>query len=130
MIKVKWEKNKAWSDWKAMSEGCYLLRTNMTGKDSQHLWRQYTQLTDVEAAFKTIKDKLDMRPIWHHNARHVLTQFLICFLAYVLWKTLTQWMKRSQMGDAPRTVLDELKRIKSGDVVLPAAGESGPIRLI
>jgi transposase len=130
MITVKWEKNKAWSDWKAMSEGCYLLRTNMTGKDPQDLWRQYTQLTEVEAAFRTIKDELDIRPIWHHNARRVRTHILICFLAYVLWKALAQWMKKSGLGDAPRTVLDELKRIKSGDVVLPAARESGPDRLI
>jgi len=129
-IKVTWTKNKAWSDWKALSGGCYLLRTNMTGKDPQDLWRQYTQLTEVEAAFRTIKDELNIRPIWHHSADRVRTHILICFLAYVLWKALAQWMKRSGLGDAPRTVLDELKGIKSGDVVLSGKSESGETRLL
>ena len=58
---------------------------------------------------------------------------LICFLAYVLWKTLAQWMKRSGLGDAPRPLLNELAKIKSGDVVLPTQSTDGspvrPIRL-
>ena len=45
---------------------------------------------------------------------------LVCFLAYVLWKTLAGWMRGSGLGDAPRTLLEELAKIKSGDVVLPA----------
>lgn len=53
----------------------------------------------------------------------------ICFLAYVLWKTLAHWMQRSGLGDAPRTLLDELAKIRSGDVVLPTkttTGDRGP----
>ena len=44
----------------------------------------------------------------------------MCFLAYVLWKSLAQWMRRAGLGDAPRTVLQEFAKIKCGDVVLPA----------
>ena len=50
---------------------------------------------------------------------------LVCFLAYVLWKTLGQWMKGSGLGAAPRTVVEELARIKSGDVILPTRGLDG-----
>ena len=55
---------------------------------------------------------------------------LVCFLAYVLWKTLAQWMKHSGLGDAPRTLVDDLAKIKSGDVVLPARSASGPARTV
>ena len=55
----------------------------------------------------------------------MLAHILVCFLAYVLWKTLAQWMRRSGLGDAPRTVLEELAKIKSGDVVLPTATKGG-----
>jgi hypothetical protein len=55
----------------------------------------------------------------------VQAHILVCFPAYVLWKTLAQWMKRSGLGDAPRTLLDELGKIKSGDVVLPTQGTDG-----
>jgi len=60
-----------------------------------------------------------IRPIWHQKPERVKAHLLVCFLAYVLWKTLGQWMQRSGLGDAPRTLLLELAKIKSGDVVLP-----------
>ena len=58
----------------------------------------------------------------------MLAHILVCFLAYVLWKTLAQWMRRSGLGDAPRTLLEELAKIKSGDVVLPTATQAGPLQ--
>ena len=44
---------------------------------------------------------------------------LVCFLGYVLWKTLEQWQRRAGLGNSPRTILDELARINSADIVMP-----------
>ena len=66
-----------------------------------------------------------IRPIWHQKPERVQAHILVCFLAYVLWKTLGQWMHRAGLGDAPRTLLEEFAKIKSGDVVLPARGRAG-----
>ena len=132
-LRVRWTRNKRWSDWAALSEGCYLLRTNLNDTDPATLWKHYIQLTDAEWAFRITKDELEIRPIWHQKADRVLGHILVCFLAYVLWKTLAQWMRRSGLGDAPRTVLEELAKIKSGDVVLPTATRdcryNGTVRL-
>jgi transposase len=46
-------------------EGRYLLRTNLCGRDPAQLWQFYIQLVEVEAAFKTMKDDLQLRPIYH-----------------------------------------------------------------
>jgi transposase len=119
-LKITWKRNKRWSEWAALSEGCYLLRTNLTDIDPATLWKRYIQLTDAEWAFRITKDELTIRPIWHHKADRVKGHILICFLAYVLWKSLSQWMSRAGLGDAPRTLLEEFAKIKSGDVVLPA----------
>ena len=129
-LSVAWTDNKQWAAWKALSEGCNVLRTNLQGATPEDLWRQYTKLTEVEAAFRTVKSELGIRPIWHHGAERVKAHVLICFLAYVLWKTLGQWMKRAGLGDAPRTVLDELKKLKSGDVLLPVQCAQGRERLL
>jgi transposase len=118
-IRIAYSRNAPWSDWTSLSEGCYLLRTNLTGVDPQTLWKRYIQLTQAEWAFRITKDELVIRPIWHHRGERVKAHILVCFLAYVLWKTLGQWMHRSGLGDAPRTLLLELAKIKSGDVVLP-----------
>ena len=44
---------------------------------------------------------------------------LVCFLAYVLWKTLGQMCKGAGLGNEPRKVIDELGGIKLVDVVMP-----------
>jgi transposase len=125
-ISITWEKNPRWTDWNELSEGCYLLRTNLPASDPAALWKQYIQLTEAEWAFRITKDELEIRPIWHQKARRVKAHILVCFLAYVLWKTLGAWMERSGLGSAPRTVMEEFARIKSGDVVLPTRGCEDP----
>jgi transposase len=124
-LKVTFKSNKRWSDWAELSEGCYLLRTNLTDIDPKTLWKRYIQLTEAEWAFRIAKDELVIRPIWHQKADRVKAHILVCFLAYVLWKSLAQWMRRAGLGDAPRTLLEEFARIKSGDVVLPARTRDG-----
>jgi len=118
-LSITWNRNQRWSEWRSLSEGCYLLRTNLTETDPAQLWKMYIQLTDAEWAFRITKDELAIRPIWHHKENRVQAHILVCFLAYCLWKTLAQWMRVSGLGDAPRRLVEEFARIKSGDVVLP-----------
>jgi transposase len=120
-LKVSWTHRAEWRQWAQLSEGCYLLRTNLTGWTAESLWLTYTQLTQAEAAFRTHKSELHLRPIWHHDQEHVQAHILFSFLAYVLWKTLEQWMARSGLGHGPRPVIEDLARIKIHDVVLPTS---------
>ena len=124
-LQISWTRNEAWSEWARLSEGCYLLRTNLSESDPATLWKQYIQLTDAEWAFRITKDELVIRPIWHHKQKRVEAHILVCFLAYVLWKTLAGWMHKSGLGDAPRSLLDEVGKIKCADVVLPATSTDG-----
>ena len=129
-LSITWSRNARWSEWAAVSEGCYLLRTNVKETDAGVLWKRYIQLTDAEWAFRITKDELEIRPIWHQKADRVKAHILVCFLAYVLWKTLAQWMRGAGLGDAPRTLVEELAKIKSGDVLLPARLADGSERTI
>ena len=124
-LSVLWKRNGRWSEWAAVSEGCYLLRTNLTETDPALLWKRYIQLTEAEWAFRIAKDELAIRPVWHHTADRVKGHILVCFLAYAMWKTLAQWMRAGGLGDAPRTVLEEFARVKSGDVVLTTRTTDG-----
>ncbi len=120
-LDLTWTKHPAWRRWAALSEGCYLLRTNLKDWSAPDLWKTYIQLTQAEAAFRTSKSELSLRPIWHHTKDHVQAHILFSFLAYAMWKTLEQWMARSGLGHAPRTVLDELAAIQLVDVILPTS---------
>ncbi len=120
-LRLTWTVRPEWDTWAAVSEGCYVLRTNIPDWPPETLWQTYMQLTDAEAAFRVQKSDLAIRPIWHHRPERVQAHILVCFLAYVLWKTLEQWQARAGLGNSPRTLLEELGRIQSADVVLPTA---------
>ena len=120
-LRLEWSTHAERDDWSSCSEGCYVLRTNLRDWSSEALWRTYIQLSEAEAAFRINKSELSIRPIWHQRQDRVLAHILVCFLAYVLWKTLEQWQSRAGLGNSPRTVLQELAAINSTDVVLPTA---------
>lgn len=116
---LRWEKVEAWRDWSRLSEGCYLLRSNVSDWSAEDLWKAYMQLTEAEGAFRIHKSDLSLRPIWHQKQERVEAHVLVCFLAYVLWKTLAQWCRQSNLGDEPRKVLDEIAQIALVEVALP-----------
>jgi hypothetical protein len=116
---ISWNKKDGWRDWAQLSEGCYLLRSNVMDWSSEELWKAYIQLTEAEAAFRIHKSDLRIRPIWHQREDRVLAHILVCFLAYVLWKALEQMVHAAGLGTEPRRVLDELSEINMVDVVLP-----------
>lgn len=123
-VKIKPE----FDDWAQRSEGAYVLRSNITDWTDEQLWKAYIQLTQAEAAFRIQKDQLNVRPIWHQRSDRVQAHILVCFLAFVLWKSLEMWQSRAGLGNSPRTILEELARIQCHDVVLPTATH-GQIRL-
>jgi transposase len=117
--RIHWSRRGKVQAWAQSSEGCYVLRSNVADWDAADLWRAYMHLTDAEAAFRVHKTDLRVRPVWHHTAERVQAHLLVCFLAYVLRKTLEGWMARAGLGNSPTTVLEELARIQSTDVVAP-----------
>ena len=83
------------------------------------LWRWYIQLTQAEAAFRTSKSDLGLRPVFHQKEDRVQAHILVCFLALALWRTLEQWMHAQGLGSCARQLVKQLAAIKSVDVVLP-----------
>jgi transposase len=107
--------------------GSYILRTNWIETDPKTLWNTYIQLTEVEDSFRTMKHDMGMRPVFHQKQNRTQAHVLVCFLSLALWRTLQQWMRASGLGTAPRKLIEEIREIKSMDVVMPTRDK--PIRL-
>ena len=118
-LRIEYAKREERRAWAALSEGMYLVRTNLKGRDGQELWRAYTQLARAEAAFRTLKSDLGLRPIFHQKTNRVEAHVMVCFLALAMRKTLEQWMAACGLGTAPRHLLEELGEVRQLDVVLP-----------
>jgi transposase len=124
------KRNEERYEWALETGGSYLLRTNWREIDPKVLWSTYIQLTEVEDAFRTTKHDLGMRPIFHQKKGRTQAHILVCFLSLVLWRTLQQWMKASGLGTAPRKLLQEMRELKSLDVLLPARDKTIRLRVV
>jgi transposase len=116
--------------WALQTSGNYLLRTNWEGRDPKEIWKLYIQLTQAEDAFRTTKSDLGLRPIFHQTTERTDAHILVCFLALAMWRTLQQWMECSGLGSAPRKLLEEMREIRTVDVVLPARDKTLRLRTV
>lgn len=123
-------KNEDKYQWALQSGGSYILRTNWKEADPKTIWKRYIQLTEVEDAFRTEKHDLGMRPIYHQKQDRTQAHILVCFLSLAMWRTLQQWMKASGLGTAPRKLIEEIREVRSLDVLLPAKDKTIRLRVV
>lgn len=102
-----------------LRDGHYLLRTNLIAEDPVALWDRYMQLTQIEAAFKSLKSDLGIRPIHHQLEHRVEAHIMVAFLAYCLTVTLKYRLQRHAPGLTTRAVLEKLAAIQMLDVSFP-----------
>ena len=119
--------------WRDLREGAYMLRTNLQSGSVEELWSEYRQLTEAEAAFRTLKSELYIRPLFHQLEPRVKAHVLVAFLGYALWVTLKHLLqRRAPLVAKPSAsgaynaqplsvmkVLALLSTVQSADIVLP-----------
>ena len=102
-------------------EGRYLLRSNMVAEDPATLWRLYVQLTEIEQAFKDLKNDLAIRPIFHQREERIEAHIFVSFIAYCLLVTLKNLARPRANGHTPRAIIEALAAIQMVGVHLPTA---------
>ena len=100
-------------------EGRYLLRTNLVGRDPAQMWEFYTQLVQVEEAFKNLKGDLTIRPIFHQKEERIEAHIFVAFIAYAMHVTLRRRLRDLAPGLTPRAVLEKFGSVQMIDVHLP-----------
>ena len=97
-------------------DGIYLIRTNLYEDDPGKLWEQYIQLTEVEAAFRTLKSEVGLRPVYHWIELRVEAHVMLAFLAYAMWVCLKWKLKAVAAGLSPRQVIELFRSIQLVEV--------------
>lgn len=100
-------------------EGTYLLRTNLSAGNPEELWKQYIVLTEIEQAFKEVKQDLSIRPIYHQKDKRIEAHIFVSFLAYCLQVTLKHRAKAKAPDLTPRAIIEKFKTMQMIDVHLP-----------
>ncbi len=129
-LEIDIRRNEDRYQWALQSGGSYILRTNWKEADPKTIWKRYIQLTEVEDVFRTEKHDLGMRPIYHRKQDRTQAHILVCFLSLAMWRTLQHWMKASGLGTAPRKLIEEMREVRSLDVLLPAKDKTIRLRVV
>lgn len=119
VVDVSWSMRQDKKNWAQATEGCYLLRSNITNWTPDAIWNGYIQLTEAEGAFRIEKDDLNLRPICHHKEDRVKAHIFVCFISLVLWKCFAKMCQQAGLGDEPRRIIQEFKNLQMHDVILP-----------
>jgi len=100
-------------------DGYYLMRSNLTAEDPAVLWNLYVQLTQIESVFRSLKNDLEIRPIYHQKEHRIDAHIFVAFLAYCLQVTLKNRLMAYAPGLTPTAVLEKLGTIQMIDVCIP-----------
>jgi transposase len=93
-------------------EGKYLIQTDQTDVTSQEAVAYYKELNEVERGFRSLKDPLGMRPIWHHTARRVKAHIFVAALAFLIERMLERALKDAGVNLSATAALEALKTIR------------------
>jgi transposase len=102
-------------------DGSYILRSNAINEDAATMWSMYMQLVNIEAAFKSMKSDLAIRPIRHYVQPRVEAHIFVAFMGYCLLTTLRKYLEPIAPGLSPKAVLEQLASIQMLEVCFPTS---------
>jgi transposase len=93
-------------------EGKYLIQTDRTDMTPQDAVAHYKELNEVERGFRSLKDPIGMRPIWHTNARRVRAHIFVAALAFLMERMLERALKDAGVPLSAQAALTALQTIR------------------
>lgn len=106
-------------------EGKYLIQTDQTEMAPQDAVAYYKDLDEVERAFRSLKDPLGMRPIWHHAARRVKAHIFVAALSFLIERMLERALKDARVSLSAQSALEALKTIRHVEFRVDGQRRSG-----
>jgi transposase len=113
-ISIDYEKYEADSIWDGLKG--YITNTNLSRKK---VIINYSQLWQVEKAFRISKTDLRIRPIYHRLQNRIEAHICICFTAYAIYKELERLLKKNYIGLSAEKAIEQIKEIRQLRYVLP-----------
>ena len=93
-------------------EGKYLIQTDQSDMTPEEAVSHYKELNEVERGFRSLKDPLGMRPIWHHADRRVKAHIFVATLSFLIERMLERGLKDAGVPLSAQSALESLKTIR------------------
>lgn len=123
---INWQKDDQKNEAQQNGLGVYFLRTNLTLKDETVVWNIYNTIREIEAAFRTLKTDLDLRPIYHKNDQSTMAHLHLGLLAYWLVNTIRHQLKAKGLNNC----WTEIVRIGNTQKMITTTGQNATGKII
>jgi transposase len=80
--------------------------------------QQYKELAELERGFSTLKDVIEMRPIWHKSDERVEVHIFVAGLSLLLHRVLEKKLKAAGLDLSATEVLSALRTVRVVDIAL------------
>lgn len=99
-------------------EGKYVIQTEEPNLSAVDAVRLYKELSEVERCFASLKDVLDMRPIYHQTDNRVQAHIYIAALAFLLHRAIEKKLKAARLDLSATEALTSLRSVRVVDIDL------------
>jgi transposase len=99
-------------------EGTYVIQTQEPDLSPVEAVAVYKELSEVERAFSTLKDVIDLRPIYHHKADRVRAHIFVASLAFLLDRALEKKLKAAQIDISSKEAWQLLKTVRVVEIAV------------
>lgn len=96
-------------------DGYYGIQTNETDMSVQKVLESYHSLWKIEESFRIMKSTLEVQPVFHWTERRINGHFVVCFLAFLLARTLEFKLRKAEVeasADAIREAVNSMSFAK------------------
>ena len=87
-------------------DGKYLLTSSDESLTAEEIALGYKQLLEVERAFRSLKQTLELRPMYHRKDERIRTHVTLCWLALLLVRIIEK--KTGETWEKTRRVLERI----------------------
>ena len=75
------------------AEGVYFLRTSIKDIDEVTFWDIYNTIREIESSFRTLKNDLEIRPVFHKSDENTMSHLFLAVLSYQMVNAIRYQLK-------------------------------------
>ena len=93
-------------------DGFYAIQASQKNLDPKFILDAYHSLWKIEESFRVIKHTLQTRPIFHWKPHRIKGHFVLCFIAFLLERTLEIQLRKRRPDASPDNIREALASLQ------------------
>ena len=99
-------------------DGFFGIQTNCSFSSPDEILKIYHDLWKIEEAFRVLKSHIETRPIFHWTPKRIKGHITLCFIAFLLERTLELELKKNNISASPDKIREALNSLQVSELII------------